>query len=192
MGMAMEGEIMWRIIDPQLRHITDRRVGLGLPLALLIAAAFLMAQGYWLLGQGVQVTPDSAAFSGMAREHPILSRDFLAGPRPPLVPLVLKGLGGSERLLVSFQWAFHVGAWGALAALFFRGTRSRVLGAALALWTLLVSLLPLVQVWNPFILSESLALSLLPLVFLALPRLLSGTGLRAGMPLIVVLIFGGG
>lgn len=48
----------------------------------LVFLAFLVAQLYAGLGVGVMVTSDSPVFVNMAKDHPVFSKAFLAGPRP--------------------------------------------------------------------------------------------------------------
>lgn len=62
---------------------------------ILLFLAFLFAQMYAGLGVGVVETSDSPVFASMARDHPVFSKAFLAGPRPPLTSLVMKAVAGS-------------------------------------------------------------------------------------------------
>jgi len=96
--------------------------------------------------------------------QPLGSRALWAGPRPPLVPLVLKVVGSPEAM-VATQAVFAALAWGVLAwtvgGLVPRGWRRVVAGFVVLGFA---ATLPVVM-WNRSVLSESLSLSLLALVF---------------------------
>ena len=106
---------------------------------------------------------DSTAYRSVAT-RPLASRALWAGPRPPLVPLVLK-LVGSPGAMVTTQAVAAALAWGALAwtvgGLVPRGWRRVVAGFVVLGFA---ATLP-VTMWNRSVLSESLSLSLLALVF---------------------------
>ncbi len=155
---------------------------------ILLFLAFLFAQMYAGLGVGVVETSDSPVFVSMARDHPVFSRAFLAGPRSPLTSLVIKAVAGSTRHFVAFQWLLHVCAWGGLAYFFFVQARHRLAGALLALWVMLLALTPQVQIWNCYIMSESLSLTCVPLLFLLLPYSRARTSRRTWIALSAVLL----
>lgn len=140
-----------------------RRSDLLLAALLLI---FLLVQLYAGLVNGVQTSSDTAVFADMARRHPLLSEGFLAGPRPPLTSLLLKAVAGSPRWFVAVQWLVHICAWASLAVYFRVRFRGRPAGLLLAAWVLALAVLPHVQIWNFYLLSESLSISCLPLIFL--------------------------
>ena len=108
---------------------------------------------------------DSAVYRSISTE-PLASRALWAGPRPPLVPLVLKVVGSSEAM-VTTQAVVAALAWGVLAwtvgGLVPRGWRRVAAGFAVLGFAATVP----VTMWNRSVLSESLSLSLLALVFAA-------------------------
>jgi hypothetical protein len=106
---------------------------------------------------------DSAVYRSISTQ-PLASRALWAGPRPPLVPLVLKVVGGPEAMATA-QAVVAALAWGLLAwtvgGLVARGWRRVVAGFVVLGFA---ATLP-VTMWNRSVLSESLSLSLLALVF---------------------------
>lgn len=105
---------------------------------------------------------DTTVYRSMSTE-PLGSRALWAGPRPPLVPLVLNVVGGPEAM-VTTQAVVAALAWGVLACtvggLVPRGWRRVVAGFVVLGFA---ATLPVVM-WNRSVLSESLSLSLLALV----------------------------
>ncbi|MBZ0305095.1 MAG: hypothetical protein K8I82_03415, partial [Anaerolineae bacterium] len=98
---------------------------------------------------------------------PLTSRAFLAGSRPPLVPLVYKLFSQDAEAVVVFQLALYLLAW-----LLFAGVVVRLLNRfsvqVLALVLLLgIALSTDVLIWQKLVLSESLSNTLLILVIAA-------------------------
>ncbi len=125
-----------------------------------VFAVYLVVQAR--LGRPL-VWNDSTVYAAMARRS-VWSRALWAGPRPPLLPLVLKAVGGATAL-VTTQAVVAALAWGTLAWTVGRlmppGWR-RVAATFLVLG--FATTLP-VALWNRSELSESLSMSLLALLF---------------------------
>ena len=188
-GVEMElSRVSHGLLSSEWRNTTGRSKRIHLSVFAVMAGLFILAQIFLGLGVNVIRTSDTPVFLGMANAHSVFSAHFLAGPRPPLVPLVIKLLFGSERLFVAFQWIVHIVAWGALAWYYFEHSAYGVRGLALAMWVFVLALLPQVHIWNFYIMSESLSISCLPLVFALLPRCLSYPGVFASLPLGIVLV----
>lgn len=106
---------------------------------------------------------DTTVYRSISTE-PLASRALWAGPRPPLVPLLLKVVGSPEAV-VTTQAVVAAVAWGVLAwtvgGLVPRGWRRVVAGFVVLGFA---ATLPVIM-WNRSVLSESLSLSLLALVF---------------------------
>lgn len=160
--------------------------------AALLGIAFVLGQLSINAGVGLLETSDSPVFVGMARDHAVASEGFLAGPRPPLTSLLLKLAGQSPRKFAAWQWTIHIVAWASLAGLLLWRTRPLAAGAGLAVAVLALALMPQVQVWNLYLMSESVSLSMIPLVFGCLAVLAERPGLRGELPLIAILAIGGG
>jgi hypothetical protein len=138
----------------------------GWPVAALAGwaafTAYIFAQA---LGGPVLVWNDSLVYRRMA-SVPTWSRNFWAGPRPPLTPLLLKLVGDGGGFLVA-EAAIGALSWGVLAwsvgRVVMPGWRRVV-----ATWLILAfaSTWP-VTLWSRSLLSEQLALSALALVFAA-------------------------
>ena len=153
-----------------------------------LLGAFLLAQLYCGQEAGVQQSSDSAIFVDMAKNHTVFSKAFLAGSRPPLTSLVLKLVSVSPRSFVAVQWLAHLGAWAGLAYFFLVRSRHLVVGWVLAVWVLVLATTPQVQIWNYYVLSESLSLTCLPLIFLLLPYSIEQTSRRRWLALAAVLL----
>ncbi len=125
-----------------------------------IFASYLVVQAR--LGPPL-VWNDSRVYAAMANRS-VWSEALWVGPRPPLLPLVLKVVGGTTAL-VTIQAVVAALAWGTLAwtvgRLVAPGWR-RVAAAFLVLG--FATTVP-VALWNRSALSESLSMSLLALVF---------------------------
>ncbi len=122
-------------------------------------AAYLIIQAR--LGPPL-VWNDSTVYVGMAHRA-VWSRALWVGPRPPLIPLLIKVVGSGSSI-VTFQAVVAALAWGTLAWTVSRlvGPGWRRLAAGFAVLAF-ASTLPIV-LWNRSELSESLSLSLLALV----------------------------
>ena len=106
---------------------------------------------------------DSAVYAAVARRS-LWSRALWAGPRPPLLPLVLKVVGGATAL-VTTQALVAAVAWGALAWTVGRLTAPGWRRVAATFLVLGFATTMPVAMWNRSELSESLSMSLLALVF---------------------------
>jgi len=146
----------------------------------LATAAYLIVQAR---AAPVLQWTDSKAYASLASRSP-WSVAFWTGPRPPLVPLVIKVFGTSTGF-VTVQAVIAALAWGLLAWTVGRlvppGWRRLV-----ATWTILAfaTALP-ITLWNRSVLSESLSMSTLALVFVGFiwtarrwtwPRLVATSG----------------
>jgi hypothetical protein len=123
-------------------------------------AAYLVVQAR--LGRPL-IWNDSTIYAAMAH-RPLWSRALWAGPRPPLLPLVIRGVGGPSAV-VTVQAVVAALAWGVLAwtvGHLMRPGWQRVTAGFLVLG--FATTLPIV-LWNRSELSESLSLSLMALVF---------------------------
>ena len=95
------------------------------------------------------------------------SQELWVGSRPPLMPVVLKVVGGDLRLFIAFQCVVAALCWAALAVAVWTvvgGRRRPYLAAGLIL---AFSLTVPVVMWDQSALSESLAVSLLALTVAA-------------------------
>jgi hypothetical protein len=108
---------------------------------------------------------DTSRYASVAR-HPVLSRAFLAGVRPPLVPLVWK-LSGSADSFVLVQTCIAIVAWTSLAWLVSRTVRGGWIGLVAGVAVLAFAISRPIMQWNRSVLSESLALSGLAVLFAA-------------------------
>ena len=133
----------------------------------IVGAAGVAAFGGYVLWQAASGPPrtwnDTAEYWTVA-DRPLFSAAFWVGPRPPLVPLVLK-LSGSNACFVAVQTLVFVAAWTALAVTVAglpRRRSARFLAGALVL--AFATTQPMMQ-WNRSVLSESFALSSLAMCF---------------------------
>jgi hypothetical protein len=123
-------------------------------LALIYAAVRVLA----FLEVDPRGFPDTGVYERVAAA-PLLSEGFLAGGRPPTVPLAYKLLGGEEAR-VAGQLVLSIACWTWLAAATAAALRTpwlRVAGFAAVLG---LSLSHEIQLWDAALLSESIALSL--------------------------------
>lgn len=142
---------------------TDRRRR-GRRAAPLVAGVGYAAFAAYRLAETVAYAPgvwtDSHGYEAVAR-HPWLSGGLWVGQRAPLVPLMLKLVGGDVGRYEVLQGALAVVGWGLLAwtagRLFPAGWRR-----ALTVWAVLgFAAAPLVAEWDWSVLSESPSLSCL-------------------------------
>jgi hypothetical protein len=144
-----------------------RRIPGGITVTSMVAAAGWCGFAAYLVVQARLGAPlvwnDTTVYEAIAR-RPLWSRALWAGPRPPLLPLVLKAVG-TGTALVTTQAVVAALAWGTLAwtvgRLMDPGWR-RVAATFLVLG--FATTLP-VALWNRSELSESLSMSLLALIF---------------------------
>ena len=106
---------------------------------------------------------DSTVYAAMAHRS-VWSGAFWGGPRPPLLPLVLKVVGGPTAL-VTTQAVVAALAWGTLAWTVGRLMAPGWQRVAAAFLVLGFATTVPVALWNRSELSESLSMSLLALVF---------------------------
>jgi len=158
-------------------------VGVAAIATVLATVGGWCAYASFVVWQGVTGSPlvwqDSYAYASVARS-PVSSRGFWAGPRPPLVPLVMKFVSSAQEF-TALQSVIAVASWGALA---FAVGSVVPLGwrRVLAAWAVLAfaTCTPII-LWNRSVLSESLSLSLVALLFATGIRLGSrATALRMG------------
>jgi len=129
----------------------------------LVFAGYLMVQAR--AGPAI-IWNDSEVYIHMAQKG-LGSRALWAGPRPPVLPLLIKAVGSSDAFL-TVQAAVAAVAWGVLA-----WTVARLMAPGwrrvTAVWVVLAfaGSFPL-TLWNRSVLSESLSLSLMALLLAAL------------------------
>ncbi len=139
------------------------------PAAWVFAGAALvggLVRWWQVHGTGTLRWNDTADFLASSRA-PWWSQELWVGARPPLMPIVLKLLGGGLRLFIVFQCAVAALCWAALAAAAWAvvgGRRGPYVAAGLIL---AFSLTVPVVLWDQSALSESLAVSLLALTVAA-------------------------
>jgi hypothetical protein len=97
---------------------------------------------------------------------PLTSDRFWGGLKPWTLPLFLKVLPGDGHagVVATAQWAISVASWIVLALVLARLVEVRLVALVPVL---LLGLLPSVTIWDPSVLSESLALSLTALLLAA-------------------------
>lgn len=131
---------------------------------------------------------DTTDFVASSREA-WASTGLWAGPRPPLVPVVLKLVGEDATAFVHWQAAVAVLCWAALAVSVATVVPGRGRWPAAAA-VVAVSVTSPVTMWERSVLSESLALSLLALLLAAALRLARGiTGWRVAALLVVAALW---
>jgi hypothetical protein len=94
---------------------------------------------------------------------PILSTDFLLGPRGFTIPLFFKIVGVQVNRIVWLQAIFGLFCWGALAFAFLKSLSNYWIGLIAFSLTMVFGLGREVLVWDSAILSESITLSLFAL-----------------------------
>ena len=139
----------------------------------MAAAGGWCAYASFVVWQGVAGSPliwqDSYAYVSVSHS-PMSSRAFWAGPRPPLIPLVMKFVASAQEF-TAVQSIVAVASWGALA--FTVGSLVPVgWRRVVATWAILAfaTSTPII-LWNRSVLSESLSLSLVALLLAAGIRL---------------------
>jgi hypothetical protein len=116
-----------------------------------------------------------------------LSPQLWAGKRPVGAPLLLKLVGGDLDAYVAWQASFAVLCWSLLAASVASAVDGRVARWGAALIVLAFSLTSPVMMWEPSVLSESLAISSLALVVAAGAQVARGiTGGRVAVLLVAL------
>jgi hypothetical protein len=107
-------------------------------------------------------TPDYFSIAS----QPLLSASFWVSSKPPIAPLFFKMLDSNPDRIMAVQLWLSILSWGILAFLVAGAARSSLVKALAFLVVLGFSLDQHIIMWDPIILSDSLALSLLAL-FLA-------------------------
>ena len=113
--------------------------------------------------QRVKSTADTTAYMRISQE-PVFSREFLAGSRPLLFPLVLKLFGQDAERVVWAQGVFSILSWSILAVALASSLRTDILKIGAACFILLLSLYQYIIGWDSVLLTESLSLSLMALL----------------------------
>lgn len=132
----------------------------------LIAATYAGLRLAAYLPSSIRVFPDSGTYVNAAA-RPLLSVDFLAGPRAWTVPLLYKLLPDSDSARAAGQLIVSIGCWLALAAAVAWCVRRRGLQPIAFCLVLLFSLSVWITQWDRAILSESVAVSLTAAVLAA-------------------------
>ena len=151
------------------------------------ALAGALVRGWQVLGTPTQRWNDTADFLASSRAS-WWSQELWVGSRPPLVPLVLKLVGGDLRLFIAFQSLVAALCWSALAAAVWAvvgGRRGPYVAAGLIL---AFSLTVPVVMWDQSALSESLAVSLLALTVAAGLQVAAGPSRWAVVNLLAVTV----
>ena len=122
----------------------------------VLACVFLVARVVPFLGANIGRGADSYAYQ-IAAHLPLLSREFVAGPRPFGYPLYLKLVQHNEHVAVVGQLLIDTGAWLALALMAARATRHPGCRAAAAVVVLLLGATFEAIQWDRVISSEALS-----------------------------------
>lgn len=105
---------------------------------------------------------DSKAYEAVAR-FPILSRGFVTGQRPMLVPLMWK-VTGSPTSFVVLQTVLSALCWGLLAFAVAMRIRTKWGGVLAAVVILAFAMSPPIEIWDKAVLTETMALSFIALL----------------------------
>jgi hypothetical protein len=122
------------------------------------AAVYCAVRVLGFLEVDPRVFPDTGVYDKVAAA-PLLSESFLAGGRPPTVPLAYKLLGG-ESARVAAQLLLSIACWTGLAAAVATSLRDPLLRVAGFAAVLAFSLSHEIVLWDADLLSESVAISL--------------------------------
>jgi hypothetical protein len=126
---------------------------------LLLAAGFVLFRVIGFLDVEPRISPDGVAYDNAAKE-PILSADFLAGGRPPTLPLLYKVVTGNDARIWT-QLAISIACWLALAAAVAASIGARRLRPLAFGAVLVFALADHIVLWDARLLAESVSLSLL-------------------------------
>jgi hypothetical protein len=96
-------------------------------------------------------------------KHPLISKAFLAGSRPFLIPLIWK-FTGTPKSFVGFETLFSVVSWSILAFTVSSKMQGRVGKIVSGLAILAFALAPQIEIWDQGVLSDSMALSFIALL----------------------------
>ena len=128
------------------------------PVLVLLAAAYILFRVVGFLDAEPRGFRDTLGYEHAA-DQPILRDDFLAGGRPPTLPLLYKLVTGDEARIWA-QLLISIACWLALAAAVAAAIRERPLRPLAFGTVLLFALAPELVLWDATLLSESISLSL--------------------------------
>jgi hypothetical protein len=133
-------------------------------LATLISlwAGFASLKLWFALSNPPIIFSDSKAYEAVAR-FPILSRGFVAGQRPMLIPLMLK-LTGTPTSFVVLQTVLSALCWGLLALAVARRIQNKWGGVLAGAVILAFATAPQIEIWDKAVLTETMALSFIALL----------------------------
>ena len=159
---------------------TAKRRKQGIATALIAMAMLLLFATYANLRwaneapafEKAKQTADTPAYVRISGEA-FLSREFWAGKRPPIFPLLLKIYAANKIKVAAFQAAFSIFAWGMLALSLAYSLKGFLRPIAFG-FILLFSLESHIAGWDVVMLTESLSISLLALFLAAWLWLLRG------------------
>jgi hypothetical protein len=124
----------------------------------LLAAAYILFRLVGFLAAEPRGFNDTVEYEHTAGQT-ILSRDFLAGGRPPTLPLVYKLVTGDDARIWA-QLLISITCWLALAGAVATTIRTRALRPLTFSAVLVFALAPEIVLWDATLLSESVSLSL--------------------------------
>lgn len=123
--------------------------------------------------QKVKTTADTTSYVRISKEA-IFGREFLAGSRPPVFPLLLKLFGNDEGTVAWAQGILSIFSWGILAVAVAYSVHASFLKPAAFGLILLLSLDRYIIGWDSVLLTESLSLSLMALFIAGWSWLIKG------------------
>jgi hypothetical protein len=124
-----------------------------------VSAAYLLARFVPMRGTNIATVLDTFSYFDSSR-FGLASKNFWAGPRAVLYPLLAKLTGRSHLDLFLLQSMFAAVAWLALAWLVYTRLHNRTLAATTAVVVLFASLSLDVVQWDGVLVTESLTISL--------------------------------
>lgn len=129
---------------------------------IFVWAGFASLKLWLALSNPPIIFSDSKAYEAVAR-FPILSRGFVAGQRPMLIPLMLKVTGTSTSFVV-LQTVVSALCWGLLAFAVAMRIQNKWGGALAGVVILAFAMSPEIEIWDKAVLTETIALSFIALL----------------------------
>ena len=102
---------------------------------------------------------DTTTYRAQSR-HPLWSYSIWAGPKPPVMPILLKAVAHSNRAFVILATAVAVLAWLVLAVQVTRLLTQRAACVIALVGLVLIALSPPLNIWDSTVLTDSLSVSL--------------------------------
>jgi hypothetical protein len=138
--------------------------------------------------QRVKTTADTTSYVRISKQA-IFGREFLAGSRPPVFPLLLKLFGNDEETVAWAQGIISIASWGILAVAVAYSLHASFLKPAAFGMILLLSLDRYIIGWDSVLLTESLSLSLMALFIAGWSWLIKGWSWGKVIFLLLVALF---